>query len=435
MEQNRNPLFTWDEKLTLLQAMPMSLQHVFAMIVGNITPAILIAGAAKLPADEKVLLIQTSLLIAAFTTLLMVYSIKGFAGAKLPVIMGVSFSYLPTMMGIVNDFDIATIFGAQLVGAFAAVLFGFSIKYVLKYFPPLVTGTVVLSIGLSLYPIAINYMAGGLGSPTYGSYKNWLVAIITLVAVFIFTHYTKGITKLAAILCGMIVGYIVAAMFGMISYDNVAAAGWFQVPKPLHFGVKFEVSTMIAMLIMFVVNSVQAIGDLTATTVGGMDRTPTDKELSNGIIGYGIANAIGAVFGGLPTATYSQNVGIVSVTKVINKKVFGFAAAIILVAGLIPKFSSILTTIPACVLGGATISVFAIITMNGIRLITKDGFSGRDAAVVGLAIALGIGLTQTPAAIESFPLWFKTVFGRNAVVISTLIALTLNLILPKDQQK
>lgn len=429
-----NPLFRWDEKLSLAQLIPMSLQHLFAMIVGNITPALIVSNAAKLAEPDRVILVQASLLIAAFTTLIMVLSIKGFFGAKLPVIMGVSFSYLPTVAGIVTDFDIATVFGAQIVGAIIAVCFGFLVKYVIKFFPPIVTGTVVLSIGLSLYPIAINYMAGGIGNPTYGSYQNWLVAVVTLVAVFILNHYTKGMLKLSSILLGMVFGYAFAYFMGMINFDKVGAAGWLTLPSPMHFGIKFEVSTMIAMGIMFIVNSVQAIGDLSATTVGGMDRMPTDQELSQGIMGYGLCNILGAFFGGMPTATYSQNVGIVSSTKVINRMVFVGTALILLVAGLIPKFAAILTTIPSSVLGGATISVFAIITMNGIRLIISQPFTPRTASIVGLAIALGMGITQAPASLQHFPLWVNTVFGRSAVVIATLIAIALNLILPKDKE-
>lgn len=433
-KQTKGALFQWDGKPSLSELLPMSLQHLFAMIVGNITPALIIARSANLADGDRVVLVQASLLISAITTLIMVLSIKGFFGARLPVIMGVSFSYIPTMIGIAKEFDVATIFGAQIVGAIFAVLFGMVIKYAVPLFPPIVTGTVVLSIGLSLYPIAINYMAGGLGSENFGSYKNWAIAMVTFIIVLILNNYTKGLLKLSSILIGMIIGYFVAIPFGLVNFAKVGAASWFQMATPLHFGLKFEVSTMIAMAIMFIVNSVQAIGDLSATTVGGMDRMPTDSELSNGIMGYGLCNILGAVLGGLPTATYSQNVGIVSTTKVINKWVYVLTGGILFVAAVIPKLSAVLTTIPAAVLGGATISVFAIISMNGIRLITRDGFTGRDATIVGIALAFGLGITQASGAIASFPMWFNTIFGRSAVVIATLVAIGLNLLLPREKK-
>src|SRR5699024_485579 len=282
-----------------------------------------------------------------------------------------------------------------------------------RFFPPLVAGTVVFTIGLSLYPTAINYMAGGTGSETYGHWQNWLVAIITLVVVTALNHFGKGIFKLASILFGIIVGYIVALCFGMVDFAKVASAGWFQVPEPLHFGIAFDPSPIVSMVILFIVNAVQAVGDFSATTMGGLDREPTDDELSGGIIGSGLSSLVSSVMGGLPCATYSQNVGIVATTKVVNRVVFSIAAILILVAGLIPKFSGILTTIPQCVLGGATISVFASITMTGIKLITTEEMNYRNTSIVGLAVAVGMGVTSAPESLAMFPDWVTLVFGKS----------------------
>lgn len=429
---NKDSLFLWKEKISFSKALPMSLQHLLAMIVGNITPALIIAAAAKLSQNDKIILVQASLLIAAITTFIMVLTIKGAIGSGLPVVMGVSFSYIPAMVGIVTSFDIATVFGAQLIGAIFALFLGFLIKYILKLFPPVVTGTVVLSIGLSLYPVAINYMAGGLGSKTYGSYQNWTVAVITLIIAFFISNYTKGLFRLSSILIAMLVGYLFSFAFGMIDFSGVKSAGLVEIPKFMHFGLKFELSTILSMIIMFSVNTVQAVGDFSATTVGAYDRLPEKKELEAGIKGYGISNMLGAFFGGLPTATYSQNVGIVSSTKVVNRNIFVILSFILTISAIFPKISAVLTTIPAAVLGGATISVFAIISMNGIKLIIGDGFSSRNATIVGLSIAIGMGITQTPAAFSEFPNWFHIIFGRSTVVISTLIAVLLNTILPKE---
>ncbi len=431
-------LFRLDGKPSIGQALPLALQHVVAMIVGCVTPAIIVSGAAGLSDEDSVILIQAALVMSAITTLVQLYpAVRGkkfSIGSGLPVIMGISFAYVPTMQAIAGDFGVATIFGAQIVGGMIAILVGTFIKQIRRFFPPLITGTVVFAIGLSLYPTAINYMAGGTGSEHYGSWQNWLVALITLTIVTALNHYGKGIWKLSSILIGIIVGYGVAFCFGMVDFAAVSQASFFQLPLPLHFGVKFEISSCVAIGVLFAINSIQAIGDFTATTTGGMDRMPADEELNGGIVAYGICNVVCPLFGGLPTATFSQNVGIVASTKVVAKRVFGMAAGILLVAGLIPKFSSVLTTIPSCVLGGATVSVFASIAMTGVKLVTASPMNYRNTTIVGLAIALGMGITQANAALASFPDWVTTIFGRSPVVLATIVAIILNLVLPKDQE-
>ena len=434
-KKNRASVFDLNGIPRIGQAFPLALQHVVAMIVGCVTPAIVIAGVAGLQGDDKVIFVQAALFIAAISTLVQLFPIGGKIGSGLPVIMGVSFAYLPSMEAIAGSFSIAAILGAQLIGGLAAVFVGLFVKKLRVLFPPLITGTVVFTIGLSLYPTAVKYMAGGASSPNYGSWENWLVAFITLAVVIGLNHFAKGFLKLASILIGMVVGYIAAACFGMVNFTEVAGAGFFQIPRPLYFGMEFEPSAIVTMVLLFVINSVQAIGDFSATTAGGLDRQPEDKELSGGIVAYGITNVFGAFFGGLPTATFSQNVGIVATTKVVNRVVLGLAAVIILLAGFVPKFSALLTTIPQCVLGGATISVFASIAMTGIKLVVQQPLTYRNTAIVGLAVALGMGITQCPEALAAFPAWVTTVFGKSPVVVTTLTAILLNVILPKDKPK
>ena len=407
------------------------------MIVGCVTPAIIVAGVAGLSEQDSIILIQAALVMSAISTLLQLFPFKFGKfriGSGLPVIMGISFAYVPTMQAIAGSFDVATILGAQIVGGIIAIIVGIFIKQIRKFFPPLITGTVVFAIGLSLYPTAINYMAGGVSSPSYGSWQNWTVAFITMIIVTALNHFGKGIFKLASILIGVIAGYIVAMMFGMVDFSSVASASWFQFPSPLHFGIKFEASSCVAIGVLFAINSIQAIGDFSATTTGGLDRMPTDEELNGGILAYGCSNIFCALFGGLPTATYSQNVGIVGSTKVVAKRVFRTAAIVLLIAGLVPKFSSVLTTIPYCVLGGATVSVFASIAMTGVKLITAEPMTYRSTSIVGLAIALGMGITQANAALATFPAWVTTIFGKSPVVVATITAVILNLILPKEKE-
>ena len=435
----RGNLFELEGVPPLRRALPLAVQHVVAMIVGCVTPAIIVSGAAGLPANEQVILIQAALVISALSTLLQLFPLgRRFPlglGSGLPVIMGVSFAYVPTMQAIAEGHGIAAILGAQIVGGLVAALVGLFVKKLRRLFPPLITGTVVFTIGLSLYPTAINYMAGGTSSTDYGSWQNWLIAFFTLGVVTTLNHFGKGLWKLSSILLGIGAGYALAACFGMVHFESVAQASMFQLPQLLYFGVEFEISACVAIGILFGINAVQAIGDLTATTVGAMDREPTDKELQNGIVGYGVMNMIGGLFGGLPTATYSQNVGIVTTTKVINRVVLGLSALILGLAGLIPKFSALLTTIPQCVLGGATVSVFASIAMTGMKLVSSAEMDYRNSSIVGLAAALGMGISQASAALSNFPEWVTTIFGKSPVVVATLVAVVLNVILPKSQSQ
>ena len=419
-QTTRSTIFELSGVPALNQAFPLALQHVVAMIVGCVTPAIIVSGVAGLSEADSVILIQAALVTSALATLLQLFPfIKTrylTIGSGLPVIMGISFAYVPSMQSIAEEYDVATILGAMIAGGIVAVFVGLFIRKIRKFFPPLITGTVVFTIGLSLYPTAINYMAGGVGSEDYGSWQNWLVAILTLTIVTVLNHFGKGIWKLASILIGIIGGYIIALFFGMVDFSPIHDAALFQVPSPLHFGIRFEPSACVAIGLLFAINSIQAIGDFSATTSGGMNRMPTDQELQGGI------------------ATYSQNVGIVATTKVINRCVLGGAALILLIAGVIPKFSSLLTTIPYCVLGGATVSVFASIAMTGMKLITSQNMTFRNTSIVGLAAALGMGISQASDSLASFPDWFVMIFGKSPVVVATLLAVLLNIVLPKDKE-
>ena len=425
----------------------LALQHLVAMIVGCVTPAIIISEAVGLGQADRVLLIQASLVMSAVSTFLQLFPIGKRFGSGLPVILGVSFAYVPSMQAIASSGGgISAIAGAMVVGGIVAVIVGVFVKQIRTLFPPVITGTVVFTIGLSLYPTAINYMAGGTGNTAtavaakglpealvYGSWQNWLVAVLTLAVVMLLNNYGKGICKLASILLGMLFGYVVAMCFGMVSFADVGDAAWFSLPRFLHFGITFDASSCIAVGLLFAINSIQAIGDFTATTVGGLDRDPTDQELQGGIIAYGASNILAALFGGLPTATYSQNVGIVTTNKVVNRTVFALAGGFLLLAGVSPKFAAVLTTIPQCVLGGATITVFSTIAMTGMKLIASQDLTARNTTIVGLSAALGVGISQASGALSQFPEAVTMIFGKSPVVIATLMAVLLNLLLPKEK--
>lgn len=396
----------------------------------------MVANVANISEEDKRILIQASLIISALATLIQIFPLFRTVGAGLPCIFGSSFIYVPTLMSIAGTSGISAIFGAQIIGGIVAIIFALFLKPIRRLFPPLVTGTVILSIGLSLYPTAVKYMAGGAGSDTFGDPKNWIVALITLAVVIFCNFFTKGFMKLSSILIGLIVGYIVALLMGMVNFSAVNSASLVSGLPFMHFGISFDLTSIATLSIIFIVNSVQAIGDLTAASTGGLDREPTNKELSGGIMANGVVSIVGAFWGGMPIASFSQNIGIVTVTKVVNRCVMAFAAITLLIAGFVPKFSAVLTTIPYAVLGGATISVFATIAMTGIKILVKQPLSMRNTSVIGISIALGMGVTQVSGALQGFPVWVNSVFGQSAVVITTVVAVILNLILPcHDEDK
>lgn len=443
---SREALLHFHGRPPLGAALSLALEHLVAMIVGCVTPAIIIAEAAGLAYADRVLLIQTSLVMSAVSTLIQLFPIGKHFGAGLPIILGVSFAYLPSMQAIAQaGGGIAAIAGAMLAGGLVAVLVGIFAKPIRRLFPPVITGTVVFTIGLSLYPTAINYMAGGTANTAavvaekgltsalvYGSWQNWLIAGITLAAVMVLNYHGKGICKLASVLIGMAFGYLVALCFGMVDFSGIADAAWFSLPKPLHFGVRFEPSGCIALGLLFAINSIQAIGDFSTVTVGAMGREPTDNELQGGILAYGVGNILTALLGGLPTATYSQNVGITTTNKVVNRTVFTLTSAFLLLAGVSPKFAAVLTTIPQCVLGGATVTVFSTIAMTGMKLIASQGLTARNTTIVGLSAALGVGVSQAGLALSQFPEEVTMILGKSPVVIATIMAVLLNLILPRE---
>lgn len=427
---NSASVFDFHGKPPFLKALPLSLQHILAMIMGTVTVPIIVVGAVGAPLEDKMALIQISLIFSGISTLIQLYGI-GKLGSRLPAIFGVGFAYVPTLTAVGAQYGIAGILGAQVAGGLAMMLVGLFTQRIRSLFPPVVAGTVVLVIGLSLYDIAISYMAGGVGSATFGAPLNWFIALTTLLVVLFVSQFCQGFLKLAAIICGIGVGYAISMQFGMVDFAPVADAPWFTAPRPLAFGLEFHSAAIISMVIICVVNSVQTIGDLSATTVGGMNRELSTRELFGGLLGNGFCTAIGSFFGALPTSSYSQNVGIVAMTKVISRVVLALAAVFMLVAGFIPKVGAVMTTIPYPVLGGATVLVFGMITMTGIKLITKDEMSSRNVTIASLSLALSMGIYAVPEAISQFPETLRLALGGSPIVVAAIVAFTLNLILPR----
>lgn len=423
-----------NKKLGVGEVVPLALQHVVAMVVGCVTVPTILGTAGGIVGDDLVIMMQASLLCAAIAILIHAFGKYGI-GCNLPVIIGSGFAFIPTLTSIVKAEGMSGVLGAQLIGALAGILVGFGFKKIRFLFPPIVTASVVLTVGISLYGTAVGYMAGGIGKPDFGTPKSWIVALITLGSVLFFSQFCKGILKVSATLLGLLVGYIVAAAWGMVDFTRVAEAGMIALPKPFHFGVSFTVGGVVSMIIIFIINSIQDIGQFEATTAGAFNRKATDKELSGGIIGNNISSAIGAIIGGVPNATAGQNVGIVVTTGVTERIVFVAAAGIIMITGLIPKLAELFLTIPLPVLGGATITVFGSIAMTGVRMLSGAGLTPRNLSIAGLAVAFAVGLSRTAGAFAGCPEIIRMIFGGSEIVIVALVAVVLNLILPKEKQQ
>lgn len=435
--QEKGELFKLDGKPSLGEAFPQAMQHVLAMLVGNITPPMLIAGTCGLSAADQTMLMQSAMIIGGLTTLIQLFPVFGF-GMGLPTVMGVAFAYMPILTTIGMQYGISAIFGAQLIAAFTSIIIGMFIGKIRKFFPPIVCGTVVLAIGLSLYNTAINYFGGGSAAQaagTFGSPQFWILALVTLAVTLVCSLFGKGYIKVSGMIIGVGVGYVVALiMGGIIDFTPVADAAIVSAPIPLHFGLEFHPDAIIMMILMYIVQAVQTIGDVSSTTMGGFGRDAKDTELGGAIKGQGICGMIGALIGGLPTDPFSQNVGLICTTKVVAKRVFVIVSAIMLLAGFCPKLMSLIATVPQPVLGGATITVFAAITLSGIQLISEQPLNYRNRMIVGISLALGVGIAGAPTILQFMPQLAQNIFG-SSLVVAFIVCFVLNLIVPEDDSE
>ena len=433
--QTSAALLQYDGKPSWGVAFPQAMQHVLAMLIGNITPPMLIAGTCGLSAEDQIMLTQAAMIIGGLTTLLQLFPVFGF-GMKMPNVMGVAFAYMPILTIIGSQYGISAIFGSQLVAAFVSIFIGMFIGRIRRFFPPIVSGTVVMSIGLSLYGTAINYIGGGSAAQaagTFGAPKFWFLAILTLLVTLGCNFFGKGLLKTSGMLVGIIVGYAAALLMGgVVDFTNLQTASWFSVPIPFHFGLSFHPDAIIMMILMYMVQAVQTIGDVSSTAMGGFGREATDQELGGAIKGQGICGMIGACIGGLPTDPYSQNVGLICTTKVVARRVFTMVGVIMLLAGVFPKFSGLMATIPQPVLGGATVTVFAAITMSGIQLLNEQPLNYRNRMIVGIALALGLGIDAAPEILQFVPPLLQNIFG-SSLVVSFLVVFLLNILVPQEK--
>ena len=463
-KSKKNPTYTspyeFKGRIPLKHAIPLGIQYVLAMFVGNLTPLIIICGACGIIAEEPALyvsLLQNAMLVAGLVTLVQLFSI-GPIGGKVPIIMGTSSGFLGVMRSVAATMGggviaYGAILGATIIGGIFETVLGFFIKPLRKLFPPVVTGTVVLAIGLSLISVGVNSFAGGSGVQDFGSLENLFVGLVVLVVIIVLKHFTKGITSTASILFGIIFGYIVCAIMGMIlpttavnaegveytkawvlNWSKIADSAWFSIPKLLPVKPTFEWGAILPIGIMFIVTAVETVGDTAGCVEGGMGREATDKELSGSVICDGIGSSFAALFGVLPNTSFSQNVGLVTMTKVVNRFALSIGAIFLVLCGLSPKLAAVVSIMPQSVLGGAAVLMFSSIAISGIQLITKHGLTTRIITIVSVALGVGYGLGATAGSIAGLGESINLVFGGSGIVPAALLAIILNVVIPKTKE-
>jgi len=395
-----------NKKLPLNQSIPLGIQHVMAMFAGNITVPIIIAGIFGQTPEQKIFLIQMALFVAGVATILQTVGI-GKVGSRLPIIQGTSFAFIPVMAPFAKV-GLGAVFTAAFIGGIFQMWIGRMLKPIRHLFPPLVTGIVVLMIGVSLLKVGFMYAGGGgwllNNKPEVFGNANHLIISFTVLIVALWAHQKgKGMVSAASILIGMIAGYIVAMLMGMVNYGKIAAAGWFAFPTPFQYGIEFVPGAIILMLFMAIVTTIETIGDISATTMGGANREATDKELSGGIMADGLGTAFGSIFNAMPNTSYSQNAGLVAFTGVISRHVGTVAGVILILLGLFPKLGGIIAAMPESVIGGAAIIMFGLITSAGIKLIARSEMNQRNLLILGLSLSFGIGMSLLPQFVSHIP--------------------------------
>jgi xanthine permease len=436
-EQLRDPNYT----PPMAMAVPLGIQHILAMFISNVTPAIIIAGVAGFGFGTDgvfnlIYMIQMSMVFAGIATLIQTIG-AGPIGARLPIVQGTSFAFLPIMIPLVAGKGVeamAILAGGILVGGLVQASLGTIIGKIRHALPPLVTGLVVLMIGLALIRIGIQYAAGGvpaIGKPEYGSAQNWFVALVVIVVTLGLKFFTRGMWSVAAILLGLIAGYVVALFMGMVSFGNIGRAGWFMVPDPLHFGIEFNAAAIIGIALMGFVSAIETVGDVSGITKGGAGREATNEELAGATYADGLGSAVAGLFGALPNTSFSQNVGLIAMTGVMSRHVVTIGAIFLIVAGLIPKVGAFISTIPIEVLGGGVIVMFGMVASAGMSMLATVVWNRRNMVIFAIALSIGIGLQFEPGALQHVPGTLRTLLA-SGLLPAAFIAIVLNLLLPQE---
>lgn len=433
MQQTIDNLYQLDGRVPVAKALPFGLQHVLAMFVSNITPIMILANAIGLDNVTSGALIQNCMVIAGIGTLVQLYPVWRI-GSRLPIVMGISFTFLSLAIGIAASQGMGSLIGAVIVGGLVEGVLGLFAVYWLKLIPHVVAATVVTAIGFSLLPIGANSFAGGQGAPDFGSTYNWIVGSVTLLSCLLCQVFARGFFRSLSVLVGLIVGYILALCMGMVDFAGITECSVFSLPKLLPFKPEFNLGAILSVLAIYLVSATETIGDTSALCNGALKRNPHKKEMGNAICCDGFVSSISGLFGCTPITSFSQNVGLSAMSGVVNRFTIATGAVVMILGGIFPAVGYVLTTIPQAVLGGCAIMMFGSILYAGFGMMARSGFSQRNMVIVSLSLSVGLGFTQASGMFDIFPEIVRTVFADNCVAVVFLLAVILNLILPKDKE-
>lgn len=429
-----NNIYKLDGKVPVAKAIPFGLQHILAMFVANIAPIIIVAGACGLDDHATAGLIQSAMVVAGIGSMIQLYPLWK-VGSGLPIVMGISFTFVSVFCYVGPTYGYEYIVGAVLIGGILEGILGLFAKYWMKLISPIVAATVVTSIGFSLLSVGASSFGGGSGSANFGSAENLIVGTVTLISCLVFNVFAKSYWKQLSVLFGLVVGYILAICLGMVDFTALQTAELITLPQILPYAPKFNLGAIISVAVIFLVSATETIGDTSALAATGLNREPSTKEVSGSIACDGFVSAISSLFGCLPITSFSQNVGLVSMTKVVNRFVIFTGTVIMVLAGFFPIFGALLATLPDAVLGGCTLMMFGTIVTSGMQMITKCGFSQRNITIAALSLSIGLGFTQVPEIFAIFPQIIRTVFAENCVAVVFIVAIVLNLVLPKHSYR
>ena len=433
-DANAENIFQLDGKVPLGKAIPIGLQHILAMFVANITPMMILASVCGLDQTITAKLIQNAMIVAGLGTLIQLCPVWKL-GSKLPVVMGISFTFLNSAIFVGTTYGYATIIGCVLIGGIIEGILGLFAKYWIKLISPIVAATVVTAIGFSLLTVGANSFAGGQGAENYGVWQNWVIGSVTLLCCICFQIFTKGYLKVISVLFGLIVGYILSICLGVVDFSALQNTKVVSVPAFLPFKPEFNIGAILSFVVIYLVSATETIGDTTALASSALDRNVTDKELAGSIACDGFVSSVGGLFGCTPITSFSQNVGLVAMTKVVNRFTIGTGAIILIVAGIFPVFGALLTTVPQAVLGGCTIMMFGTIVVAGFQMLGKCGYTQRNTTIAALSLSVGLGFTQCSDMFKIFPQIVQSVFAQNCVSVVFVLSVILNLVLPKDKDE
>ena len=424
-------LFKLDGDIPLLRAVPYGVQHILAMFVANLAPILIIAGVAGLGDAQTGALVQSAMLIAGIGTLIQLFPLWR-VGSGLPIVMGISFTFVTVLTGVVATYGYNAAIGAIIVGGIFEGVLGLFAKYWRRIISPIVAAVVVTSIGFSLLSVGATSFGGGSGAADFGSPQNLVLGCVSLAACLVFQVLAKGKTKQLSVLFGLIVGYVLAVFMGKVDFSGFADVGLFALPQPMPFAPEFNLGAIVSVALIFLVSATETIGDTTALTMVGLNREVRERELSGSIACDGFVSSLSACFGCLPITSFSQNIGLVVMTKVVNRKAIATGAVIMILAAFLPVISVVFSSLPEAVLGGCTIMMFGNIIVSGFQMIARAGFSQRNIIIAALSLAVGIGFTQVGDLFAIFPELVQSVFAQNCVAVVFLVAIVANLVLPKD---